>query len=284
MNILSRVLLPTLMFGHISGFAQGIVNAGFESGRNSGWTESSTGGYALIGTAAFFASTEISPPVVPHSGQYMGRVGGFAYEVNSLSQTVSLPATTPLYLKLFVQDRNSTTSECAGLWVGAQIRLYVAGQTLYDEYLCYYYQTETWVPVYFDLSGVAGQTVQIKVQADAANSVWSFLYMDDISFTNSVTEVENEKKTLPITLALRPNYPNPFNPSTTLEYQLPMKTNVSLEVFDLLGQRVAMLVHKVQDPGTYSEMFDARHLPTGMYIARLTAGNSVKHEKMFLLK
>lgn len=203
--------------------AQAIVNGDYDLGRNNGWAEYSKGSFTLIGTGAFFASAEITPPVTPRSGQYMGRIGGFGYEISSLSQTVALPNTTPLYLKLYVQDRNSTTSECAGLWVGAQIRVFVAGQKLYDTYLCRYSQLETWTPVYFDLTAVAGQSVQIIFQADAANSVWSFLYIDDVSLTNQITDVEKEKGLLPIKFELKQNYPNPFNPSTKIEFSLPKR-------------------------------------------------------------
>ena len=242
--------------------AQGIVNGNFESGRNNGWTEYSKGGFTLIGTAPFFASTDITPAVIPHSGQYMGRIGGYSYEVSSLSQTVLLPNTTPLYLKLYVQDRNSTTSECAGLWVGAQIRLFVAGQTIYDSYLCHYSQLETWTPVYFDLTAAAGQTVQITVQADAANSVWSFLYIDDVSFTNQITDVEKEASSFPVTFELRQNYPNPFNPTTTIQFSLAGPSHVNLSIVDMLGRQLATVVSRNLPAGTFNAPWDATGFPT----------------------
>jgi hypothetical protein len=283
MNLIRVYLsLPFLIVGAV--YAQGIVNGNFDLGRNNGWTEYSKGGYTLIGTAAFFASADITPPVTTHSGQYMGRIGGYSYEVNSLSQTVTLPNTTPLYLKLYVQDRNSTTSECAGLWVGAQIRVFVAGQKIFDTYLCYYNQLETWTPVYFDLTAVAGQTVQIIFQADAANSVWSFLYIDDVSLTNQITEVEKEKSPLPMNFKLNQNYPNPFNPTTTIRFSIAEGSFVSLSIVDLLGRQVATVVSQNLPAGTFKATWDATGFPSGIYVVRLQAGSFVATKKVSLVR
>jgi hypothetical protein len=276
------VSLPFFIVGALH--AQGIVNGGFDLGRNNGWTEYSKGSYTLIGTAALFASSDITPPVTPHSGQYMGRIGGFSYEVCSLSQTVTLPTTTPLYLKLFVQDRNSTTSECAGLWVGAQIRVFVAGQKIYDTYLCQYNQLETWTPIYFDLTAVAGQTVQIIFQADAANLAWSFLYVDDVSLTNKITDVEKEKSPLPINFELKQNYPNPFNPTTTIRFSLAEGSFVSLSIVDLLGRQVASVVSQNLPAGTFNATWDATRFPSGIYVVRLQAGSFVATKKVALVR
>jgi hypothetical protein len=264
--------------------AQAIVNGDFDLGRNNGWTEYSKGGYTLISTAAGFASTDITPAVTPHSGQYMGRIGGYSYEVSSLSQTVTLPNTTPLYLKLYVQDRNSNTSECAGLWVGAEIRVFVAGQKLYDTYLCQYNQLNTWTPVYFNLTAIAGQTVQILFQADAANSVWSFLYIDDVSLTNQITDVEKEKSPLPINFELKQNYPNPFNPSTTIRYSLPSATFVTITVSNMLGQVVATLIQANQEAGYHEVEFDGERFASGVYFYHLQTANQSLTRKLVLMK
>lgn len=281
---LMRVYLtiPFLIVGALH--AQAIVNGNFDLGRNSGWTESSQGSFTLIGTGAFFASTDITPPVTPHSGQYMGRLGGFSYEINSLSQTVTLPNTTPLYLKLYVQDRNSTTSECGGLFVGAQIRVFVAGQKIYDTYLCQYNQLETWTPIYFDLTAAAGQSVQIIFQADAASSVWSFLYIDDVSLTNQITDVEKEKGLFPIKFELKQNYPNPFNPTTKIEFSLPKKEQVSLKIFNSIGDEVATLVNEALPAGIHNRSWNAVDVASGVYFFRLQAGGFIETKKLVLMK
>jgi hypothetical protein len=281
---LMRIFLTILFLIVDALHAQAIVNGDFDLGRNNGWIEYSKGSFTLIGTGALFASTDITPPVTPHSGQYMGRIGGFSYEINSLSQTVTLPNTTPLYLKLYVQDRNATTSECAGLWVGAQIRVFVAGQKLYDTYLCQYSQHETWTPVYFDLTAVAGQSVQIIFQADAANSVWSFLYIDEVSLTNQITGIEKEKGLLPIKFELKQNYPNPFNPSTKIEFSLPKKEQVSLKIFNSIGDEVATLVNEALPAGIHNRTWNAADIASGVYFFRLQAGGFIETKKLVLMK
>jgi len=83
---------------------------------------------------------------------------------------------------------------------------------------------------------------------------------------------------------LKTNYPNPFNPSTTIEYGLPQDTYVRLEVFNVLGERVNVLTDGVQDAGYHSVVFDARGLPSGIYFYRLQAGDFVDTKKLILMK
>jgi FtsP/CotA-like multicopper oxidase with cupredoxin domain len=88
----------------------------------------------------------------------------------------------------------------------------------------------------------------------------------------------------PVTLALEQNYPNPFNPSTTIRYSLPATMNVKLEVFNMLGRRVATLVNGEVSAGSHEARFDARRLASGAYVYRLTAGTQVLSKRMYLVK
>jgi len=83
---------------------------------------------------------------------------------------------------------------------------------------------------------------------------------------------------------LLPNYPNPFNPSTTIQYQLGENTHVTLEVFDASGRRVQVLANENQLAGQYTTSFDANNLASGMYVVRLRAGNHVQMQKISLIK
>ncbi|MEX0721980.1 MAG: T9SS type A sorting domain-containing protein [Balneolaceae bacterium] len=87
----------------------------------------------------------------------------------------------------------------------------------------------------------------------------------------------------PSAFTLEQNYPNPFNPTTVIGYQLPVASNVSLEVFDMLGQKVATLVEGRQSAGQQSVNFDASALSSGVYIYRLSAGNGQQITKKMLL-
>ena len=89
---------------------------------------------------------------------------------------------------------------------------------------------------------------------------------------------------LPLRYSLHPNYPNPFNPSTRIAYDLPSPSSVTLEIFDLLGRRVTTLAKGVQPAGNYSIPFDGSALPSGLYFYRLQAGDFVQTQKMVLLK
>ena len=85
-------------------------------------------------------------------------------------------------------------------------------------------------------------------------------------------------------LRLDQNYPNPFNPTTTISYNLEKTSQVNLEVFDLMGKRVATLVNGLQNAGEQAITFEASSLSSGIYIYRLTAGGSSLIKKMVLLK
>ena len=86
------------------------------------------------------------------------------------------------------------------------------------------------------------------------------------------------------TYKLNQNYPNPFNPSTIISYSLPNNQFVSLEVYNVLGEKVKTLVSEVQNEGEHNVTFNSNNLASGMYIYKLTAGNFVRTMKMTLLK
>ena len=88
----------------------------------------------------------------------------------------------------------------------------------------------------------------------------------------------------PSTFDLRQNYPNPFNPSTVISYQLTVDSKVSLKIFDILGNEVAVLVQEEQKFGSYEVKFNATGLASGTYIYRLIAGDFVSTKKMIVLK
>ena len=83
---------------------------------------------------------------------------------------------------------------------------------------------------------------------------------------------------------LAQSYPNPFNPQTQIQYILPAANHVTLEVFDLLGRNIRTLVDQEQAAGTHSVIFDAKDLPNGTYVYRLTAGAFTETKTMILLK
>jgi len=100
---------------------------------------------------------------------------------------------------------------------------------------------------------------------------------------------EDAPEALPTAFGLDLNYPNPFNPSTTIRYALPEAASVSLVVYNILGQQVRTLVNGAQGPGVHSAVWDGRDeagrmAATGVYIYRLQAGAFVQVKKMLFAK
>ena len=89
---------------------------------------------------------------------------------------------------------------------------------------------------------------------------------------------------MPVDFLLLQNYPNPFNPSTTIEFSIPQESFVKLKVFDILGTEVGTIANDNYSAGNHKAEFNGDNLPSGFYIARMTAGNFVQTRKMMLLK
>ncbi|MEX0680513.1 MAG: DUF4832 domain-containing protein [Balneolales bacterium] len=89
---------------------------------------------------------------------------------------------------------------------------------------------------------------------------------------------------VPAATELRQNYPNPFNPVTTITFDLQQDVNVRLEVFNLLGQKVASLVDEPRTAGTHRVTFDSSELSSGVYLYMLTAGNITETRSMTVLR
>ena len=83
---------------------------------------------------------------------------------------------------------------------------------------------------------------------------------------------------------LSQNYPNPFNPETVIRYSIPQAEEVSLVVYNLIGEKVALLINGNMPAGNHGVTWDAANLPSGIYFYRLQAGDFVQTRKMVLLK
>jgi hypothetical protein len=101
--------------------------------------------------------------------------------------------------------------------------------------------------------------------------------------TSVTTTVAGISRALPDVFMLFQNYPNPFNPSTTISYSLPKRANVSLKIFNMLGQLVATLVDEQKDAGYFQATWNAT-VSSGIYFYRLQAGGFVETKKMMFLK
>lgn len=134
---------------------------------------------------------------------------------------------------------------------------------------------------------VIGQDAYVPPRNDDSNRIRDPArgeYKFKVTKLNGGIVTSNEDEQLAYDFDLKQNYPNPFNPSTNIQYTLNKAADVTLEVYNILGQRVATLVNVKQTAGAYTVNFDARNLSSGVYIYRLQAGNQVKTNKMLLIK
>lgn len=120
---------------------------------------------------------------------------------------------------------------------------------------------------------------------DDAGSDTGRVYAWGLQINNQTSvDVDETPADLPVAFALAQNYPNPFNPVTTIEYSIGARGPVTLEVYDLLGRKVATLVDEEKSAGTYRAAFDARTIASGTYFYRLIARDFVQVRKMLLLR
>ncbi|MGA2668850.1 MAG: LamG-like jellyroll fold domain-containing protein [Ignavibacteria bacterium] len=106
---------------------------------------------------------------------------------------------------------------------------------------------------------------------------------------NNLVGINRENGNVPHKFSLYQNYPNPFNPSTTIKFDIPSNPgnntiNVKLELFDILGREVAVMINDELQPGTYTINWDASKYSSGQYFYRLTAGSFTETRKMMILK
>jgi hypothetical protein len=99
-----------------------------------------------------------------------------------------------------------------------------------------------------------------------------------------LTAVEADHNNIPDGFVLEQNYPNPFNPSTKIKFGIPQASNISLKIFNSLGEEVAVLVNKYMEAGTYTYDFNASELPSGIYVYALQSGDQLISKKMTVIK
>ncbi len=103
--------------------------------------------------------------------------------------------------------------------------------------------------------------------------------------TDIITDAsKNSINKMPLSFDLKQNYPNPFNPSTTITFSIPKESNVTIKIFNTLGQEVKTLLNRNENPGTYYLNFNAQNLSSGIYFYSLRAGNNYIVKKMMFLK
>lgn len=101
---------------------------------------------------------------------------------------------------------------------------------------------------------------------------------------NGAGLIDGDNKPISDDYKLNQNFPNPFNPSTKISYKINIEGKVTLQVFNLVGQVVEVLVNEFQKPGRYEVEFDAGNLPSGVYLYKLQINDFTSVKRMTLLR
>jgi hypothetical protein len=130
--------------------------------------------------------------------------------------------------------------------------------------------------------------ISFTIGSSSKLAVGSYFIIDDLSF-GAATGVNELSSTNPAMFALSQNYPNPFNPSTKISYQLPTEGLVRLEVYDIMGRTLSLLVNEEKPAGQFTATFDGSKFTSGIYFYRLNViardGKSFSQtNKMILVK
>ncbi|MCH8568313.1 MAG: S8 family serine peptidase [Balneolales bacterium] len=123
---------------------------------------------------------------------------------------------------------------------------------------------------------------RVKASNAVGDGLWSNTFM--FKTEGEPTSATDNDYELPFDISLRQNYPNPFNPTTNISYTLPEASHISLNVYNIAGQRVATLYNGTQQAGTHVAVFDANGLSSGVYIYQLRTNQIVLNRKMMLVK
>ena len=130
----------------------------------------------------------------------------------------------------------------------------------------------------YNESNVASVNASYDINGSPLSGTANFTINGVLSVT------ENKNSVRPTQYMLNQNYPNPFNPSTTIKYSLPNNGNITLKVYNLIGQEVATLINSYQTSGEYAVTFNASNLSSGVYFYRLESGSFNVVKKMLLMK
>jgi len=131
------------------------------------------------------------------------------------------------------------------------------------------------------IAGTTGQSATGTTQNTSYIHKAGFWYQEGSALT-SIEKMESE--ILPTEYSLKQNYPNPFNPTTTIVFAVPKPAHVIVKLFDMLGRKVATLVDAHKEAGEYKILFDAGHLPSGIYYYQMKAEAFSQIKKLMLLK
>ncbi len=139
-------------------------------------------------------------------------------------------------------------------------------------------QASHWKTIVFTLNPSVN-----KLKFECLSSNGNNMYITNIRFGPSMAGPMLSFEP-PVQYKLNLNYPNPFNPTTTISFSIPKTSLTKLIIYDVLGREIVKLVNEVKEPGNYSVTFNANNLASGVYFYRLESGSFIDVKKMLLIK
>lgn len=278
-----KLFLTALLFA--SNISAQIPNEGFEqwSGSNPvNWVSGNVEGFTFV-----------TPSGNPLSGQYAARLETKSIMGNLVPAVLSAGSdgegfpVSQRHGQLSFYYKFSKTVSTAYLFVSVGFKKgedgigagVLAINTPADNY------TPVTIPVTYineEIPDLGVILIQVTDQNLSPAASGSYAEIDDLSFS-ILTDVNDESAGVN-DFSLEQNFPNPFNPSTRINYQIAKDNFVTLKVYDIIGNELAALVNNQQPAGKYSVDFNSANLPSGVYLYRLQAGNYIQTRKMTLIK
>jgi len=239
-------------------------------------TNPNTGGLNSSATVAMFTALQAGQPWAGCESLHGADIGSFSFD--STNCIIKIMVWKDVISDVGIKFVDATSA--------AQPEIKVAN-TLINQ----------WEELTFDFSSRIGVYPVVKDQIVifpdfdlTGRTQDNICYFDNISFSpsNSVG-VDNRSETLPQGFALEQNFPNPFNPFTTLRYDLPEDSFVNITIYDMMGRQVKTLINGLQTPGYKTVQWDAtndknRPVSAGLYLYSIQAGEFKQTKKMVLLK
>ncbi len=145
----------------------------------------------------------------------------------------------------------------------------------------------TWTDYVYSLNAYANQNIRVAIQC-VSNDAFVFM-LDNVEIVSAGGTDNNNNSAPAITTALGSNYPNPFNPETTISYSVEKAGNVSIEIYNILGQKVKTLVNDKKEAGSHNVVWNGKdqagnNVSSGVYFYRMKNGSYSKTNKMILMK
>ena len=200
---------------------------------------------------------------------------------------------TLLYTGLNYQGTEFISQDVSGMtylhidyWTNnsTALNFFVISQTptVDSDYHTFAIVSEQWVSVDIPLTTFPNVDLTDVFQFKAEGN--GTIYWDNFYFYSNPVGLDNRSETLPLGFALEQNFPNPFNPSTTIRFSMKHADHVVLKIFNIAGQEVATLLGGQSNSGNHAVQFNANDLGSGTYFYSLTVGKQSSVKKMVLIK